>query len=179
MRRIVAKNATADALSETCPMFTAHASDQPRNPGAGPGHWSKACANAWGGGEARWLDPGVAAEFDLGGDAGKPLGGLGRPAGAARRHGGARSEGRKKRLLIADMDSTMIQQECIDELADEAGVGAHVADITARAMNGELDFEAALRERVGLLKGSAGSGDRAGPPRPDHLDAGGAALWRR
>ena len=55
-------------------------------------------------------------------------------------------------MLIADMDSTMIQQECIDELADEAGVGAYVADITARAMNGELDFEAALRERVGLLK---------------------------
>ena len=64
-----------------------------------------------------------------------------------------KTEGRKKRLLIADMDSTMIQQECIDELADEAGVGAHVAAITARAMNGELDFEAALRERVGLLKG--------------------------
>jgi phosphoserine phosphatase len=62
-------------------------------------------------------------------------------------------EGRRKRLLIADMDSTMIRQECIDELADEAGVGAHVAGITARAMNGELDFEAALRERVGLLKG--------------------------
>ncbi|MCJ8140587.1 phosphoserine phosphatase SerB [Falsirhodobacter halotolerans] len=61
--------------------------------------------------------------------------------------------GRKKRLLLADMDSTMIRQECIDELADEAGVGAHVADITARAMNGELDFNAALRERVGLLKG--------------------------
>jgi len=51
------------------------------------------------------------------------------------------------------MDSTMIQQECIDELADEAGVGERVKDITARAMNGELDFEAALRERVGLLKG--------------------------
>jgi phosphoserine phosphatase len=64
-----------------------------------------------------------------------------------------RAEGRKKRLLIADMDSTMIRQECIDELADEAGVGAHVADITARAMNGELDFEGALRERVGLLRG--------------------------
>jgi len=63
------------------------------------------------------------------------------------------AEGRRKRLLIADMDSTMIRQECIDELADEAGVGARVADITARAMNGELDFEAALRERVGLLKG--------------------------
>ena len=56
-------------------------------------------------------------------------------------------------MLIADMDSTMIQQECIDELADEAGVGERVKDITARAMNGELDFEGALNERVGLLKG--------------------------
>ena len=59
---------------------------------------------------------------------------------------------RKKTLLIADMDSTMINQECIDELAAEAGVGERVADITARAMNGELDFEAAIIERVGLLK---------------------------
>jgi phosphoserine phosphatase len=56
-------------------------------------------------------------------------------------------------MLLADMDSTMIQQECIDELAEEAGVGAHVKEITARAMNGALDFDAALRERVGLLKG--------------------------
>ena len=56
-------------------------------------------------------------------------------------------------MLLADMDSTMIGQECIDELAAEAGVGAQVAAITARAMNGELDFEAALRERVGLLTG--------------------------
>jgi phosphoserine phosphatase len=56
-------------------------------------------------------------------------------------------------MLLADMDSTMIQQECIDELADEAGVGDRVKDITARAMNGELDFEGALTERVGLLKG--------------------------
>ena len=60
--------------------------------------------------------------------------------------------GRKKRLLLADMDSTMIRQECIDELAALAGVGEHVAAITARAMNGELDFEAALNERVGLLR---------------------------
>jgi phosphoserine phosphatase len=51
------------------------------------------------------------------------------------------------------MDSTMIGQECIDELADVAGVGDRVKDITARAMNGELDFEGALRERVGLLSG--------------------------
>jgi phosphoserine phosphatase len=60
--------------------------------------------------------------------------------------------GRRKKVLLADMDSTMIQQECIDELAAEAGVGERVADITARAMNGELDFEDALIERVGLLK---------------------------
>ncbi|MEM9425609.1 MAG: phosphoserine phosphatase SerB [Pseudomonadota bacterium] len=60
---------------------------------------------------------------------------------------------RRKSLLIADMDSTMIGQECIDELAAEAGVGDRVAAITARAMNGELDFEAAIIERVGLLRG--------------------------
>ena len=61
-------------------------------------------------------------------------------------------EKRRKKILIADMDSTMIRQECVDELADEAGVGAYVASITARAMNGEIGFEGALRERVGLLK---------------------------
>jgi phosphoserine phosphatase len=109
--------------------------------------------NAWGGGEARWLDPGVAAEFDL----------ASVPENRWEVWEGLQAlrvdmvvqvaEGRKKRLLIADMDSTMIRQECIDELADEAGVGARVADITSRAMNGELDFEGALRERVGLLKG--------------------------
>ena len=109
--------------------------------------------NAWGGGDARWLDPGVAAEFAV----------EAVPANRWQVWEGLqalrvdmvvqRAEGRRKRLLIADMDSTMIRQECIDELADEAGVGAHVAGITARAMNGELDFEAALRERVGLLKG--------------------------
>ncbi len=60
---------------------------------------------------------------------------------------------RRKRLLIADMDSTMIEQECIDELADAVGIKAEVSAITARAMNGELDFEAALRTRVKLLKG--------------------------
>lgn len=109
--------------------------------------------NAWGGGNAIWLAPDEAAEFSL---PEKPdnlwsvwddLQKLGvdlvlQP-----------NEGRRKRVLLADMDSTMIQQECIDELAAEAGVGDHVTDITARAMNGELDFEAALIERVGLLKG--------------------------
>jgi phosphoserine phosphatase len=60
---------------------------------------------------------------------------------------------RRKKLLLADMDSTMIGQECIDELADFAGLKAHVARITERAMRGEIDFEPALRERVALLKG--------------------------
>ena len=60
---------------------------------------------------------------------------------------------RRKKLLIADMDSTMIDQECIDELADEVGLKERVADITARSMNGEIAFEPALRERVALLAG--------------------------
>ena len=62
-------------------------------------------------------------------------------------------ENRKKRLLIADMDSTIINVECLDELADFAGVKAQVSEITERAMRGELAFEGALRERVGMLKG--------------------------
>jgi phosphoserine phosphatase len=109
--------------------------------------------NAWGGGDASWLNPAVAAEFDL------PV----MPANRWEAWEGMQALGvdlvvqpsanRRKRLLLADMDSTMIQQECIDELAAEAGVGAHVAGITARAMNGELDFNDALRERVALLKG--------------------------
>lgn len=62
-------------------------------------------------------------------------------------------EGRRKKMLLADMDSTMIDQECIDELADEIGVKDRVAAITRRAMNGEIEFEPALRERVALLRG--------------------------
>ncbi|KPQ05791.1 MAG: phosphoserine phosphatase SerB [Rhodobacteraceae bacterium HLUCCA12] len=109
--------------------------------------------NAWGGGEARWLNPGVAAEFDL---AAVPdnrwqvwdeMQALGIDLAVQP------SDGRRKRMLLADMDSTMIEQECIDELADMAGFGPQVAAITARAMNGELAFEPALRERVALLKG--------------------------
>jgi phosphoserine phosphatase len=60
---------------------------------------------------------------------------------------------RRKRLLVADMDSTIIGQECIDELADFAGLKERVAEITERAMQGEIDFRGALRERVALLKG--------------------------
>ncbi|WP_300515512.1 phosphoserine phosphatase SerB [Aliiroseovarius sp.] len=109
--------------------------------------------NAWGGGEAVWLSPDEAAEFSLAAmpdnrwDVWGELQKLGVDLVVQQ------AEGRVKKMLLADMDSTMIQQECIDELADEAGVGERVKDITARAMNGELDFEGALRERVGLLKG--------------------------
>src|SRR3546814_5651261 len=62
---------------------------------------------------------------------------------------------RTKKLIIADMDSTMITVECIDELADYAGIKRQIAEITERAMRGELDFAGALHERVALLKGLA------------------------
>jgi phosphoserine phosphatase len=61
---------------------------------------------------------------------------------------------RRKKLLVADMESTIIRQECLDEIAEFVGLGARISDITARAMRGELDFAAALRERVGLLRGA-------------------------
>lgn len=67
------------------------------------------------------------------------------------------TQNRRKKLLIADMDSTMITIECIDELADYAGIKDQVAEITERAMQGELDFTAALTERVALLKGMKAS----------------------
>ncbi len=108
--------------------------------------------NAWGGGTVDWLSPDEAAEFPVAEAPGnfwsiwEELQEIGIDL-AIQRNGGPR------RMLLADMDSTMIEQECIDELADEAGVGPRVAEITARAMNGELNFEGALRERVGLLKG--------------------------
>ena len=109
--------------------------------------------NAWGGESAQWLAADEAAEFAVAlapanlWEVWEDVQGMGvdlvcQPLA-----------GRRKKMLLADMDSTMIQQECIDELADEAGVGPRVADITARAMNGELDFEGALIERVGLLRG--------------------------
>ena len=112
-----------------------------------------ALCDQWGGDSPRCLAPGVAGEFSV----------SERPddfwdVWAALQEDRIdlaiqSAEGRRRKMLLADMDSTMIDQECIDELAVEAGVGEHVAGITARAMNGELDFEAALRERVGLLKG--------------------------
>lgn len=63
------------------------------------------------------------------------------------------AKNRRKKLLLADMDSTIVGEETLDELAGHAGIKDQVAEITARAMAGELDFHAAIRERVGLLKG--------------------------
>ena len=107
----------------------------------------------WQGGHVIWLNTGIAAEFPLNA----------RPADFWDVWTRLQAQGfdlviqptlgRRKAVLLADMDSTMIEQECIDELADVAGVGARVAAITARAMNGELNFHEALIARVGLLAG--------------------------
>ena len=102
----------------------------------------------------RWLSPGRALDiyFDH-----QPAQVLER----ARHHFGnqpvdvnvVRTANRRKKLLIADMDSTIIDVECLDELADMAGLKPVISAITERAMRGELDFESALRERVAMLKG--------------------------
>ena len=104
--------------------------------------------------EVSVLSPGRAVDFYLAGGtppartailetlAGEPVDVIVQPAAA-----------RRKKLFLADMDSTMIGQECIDELADAVGLKAHVSAITERAMRGEIAFEPALRERVALLKG--------------------------
>jgi phosphoserine phosphatase len=108
-------------------------------------------------GPARWLWDEVAADIPFG-DGSEDI------AAITKRLREAREDlpidivvqpviGRRKKLFLADMDSTMIGQECIDELADFAGLKAHVAAITERAMRGEIEFEPALRERVALLKG--------------------------
>jgi phosphoserine phosphatase len=106
--------------------------------------------------EAHWLSDGVAADIYFASDEDVQV--------IAERLRAARGDlaidvvvqpraTRRKKLFLADMDSTMIGQECIDELADFAGLKAHVAAITERAMRGEIEFEPALRERVALLKG--------------------------
>jgi phosphoserine phosphatase len=108
--------------------------------------------------EPVWLAEGTAAEFPITGEVQLDCRGL---AGEVRGTlGGAPIDvvvqplaHRRKRLFLADMDSTMIEQECIDELADYVGLKPHVAAITERAMRGEIAFEPALRERVALLKG--------------------------
>src|SRR6202012_2343620 len=112
-------------------------------------------------GPARWLCDEIAADIPFG-DGHEDI------AATAKRLREAREDlpidivvqpaiGRRKKLFLADMDSTMIGQECIDELADFVGLKAHVAAITERAMRGEIAFEPALRERVALLKGLSAS----------------------
>jgi len=132
-------------------MYTATLLSNPAEPSLEPA-LVESLRNAWGGGDALWLAPDEAAEFTL-----DTLPDNQWEVWADLQNMGVdlviqQTEGRRKKMLLADMDSTMIQQECIDELAEEAGVGARVKDITARAMNGELDFDGALTERVGLLK---------------------------
>jgi len=110
-----------------------------------------------GGGEPRWLADGIAADIPF-----SPESAFDQRALAAHLHAALSAPvdvvvqaqaHRKKKLFLADMDSTMIGQECIDELADYVGLKAHVAAITERAMRGEIAFEPALRERVALLEG--------------------------
>lgn len=108
--------------------------------------------NAWGGAEVIWLNPDKAAEFDIAQIPDNRWQVWQEVQAMSVDLVIQPNTGRRKKMLLADMDSTMIQQECIDELADEAGVGDRVKHITARAMNGELDFDQALNERVGLLK---------------------------
>lgn len=111
--------------------------------------------NAWGGGDIRWLSENIAAEFDM-------------PHIPDTRWSVWQdlqnlrvdmvlqpTDGRRKKMLLADMDSTMIEQECLDEMAELAGVGDYVRQVTTRAMNGEIGFEDALKERVALLKGQS------------------------
>jgi phosphoserine phosphatase len=101
-----------------------------------------------------WLSPGRALEIPFDHDPAQVL-------ERARRHFASQpvdvnvvaNTNRRKKLLIADMDSTIINCECLDELADMAGLKAKVSAITERAMRGEIDFAAALRERVAMLKG--------------------------
>jgi phosphoserine phosphatase len=119
-------------------------------------------ADALGGGAPHWLAPGIAVDIRF------------VPAAGSDDHVAAQrlrdiigdlpvdvvvqpAAGRRKRLLLADMDSTMIGQECLDELADFVGQKARVAAITERAMRGEIAFEPALAERVALLAGLSAS----------------------
>jgi phosphoserine phosphatase len=115
----------------------------------GKGADPQVCAEL-GTGAAKILSPGLA--FDL------PVSGPEVLAAARERSGKldinlVAADKRRKKLLVADMDSTIITVECLDELADMAGLKPQIAAITERAMRGELEFEAALKERVGMLKG--------------------------
>ena len=104
---------------------------------------------------ADWLAPATACDLPFSGAAEDAA-----HAAAARVLAGRRIDvialpraGRRKRVLVADMESTIIRQEMLDEIGAEIGIGPRIAEITRRAMNGEIDFKGALRERVGLLAG--------------------------
>lgn len=106
----------------------------------------------------RWLDPGIAAEIIFEPNSAENARTIAERLRLALEGTTVdvvvqRTEGRRKKLLLADMDSTMIGQECVDELAGKQGIQACIAAITRRAMEGEIAFEPALRERVALLKG--------------------------
>lgn len=103
-------------------------------------------------GDWAWIDEGEAADLRFDGDPAVARGVL---EGAFARTDAIvqPAEGREKKLVVADMDSTMITVECIDELADYAGIKPQIAEVTEAAMRGELDFAAALDARVALLKG--------------------------
>jgi len=111
-----------------------------------------------GAGEPAWLDKGIAVDLAF---SPEPAADSRATADRLRSALGSvaidvivqEAKGRRKRLLLADMDSTMIGQECLDELATEVGKKDHVAAVTERAMRGEIEFEPALRERVALLRG--------------------------
>ncbi len=110
-----------------------------------------AAAQLRGLGEAAWLSDGTAFDLPFDGDPAAVL-----AQARAITQGDVNvvpAANRRKKLLVADMDSTIISCECLDELADQAGLKPHVAAITERAMRGEIAFAPALRERVALLKG--------------------------
>jgi len=139
-------------------MLVATLITHPETPVLGEAHLRAAAAVVQGAGAPAWLAQGVAAEFVFAGGEGAEA----RAVAAAMRAALAGAPvdvavqplaGRRKALLLADMDSTMIGQECIDELADFVGLKDRVSAITERAMRGEIAFEPALRERVGLLRG--------------------------
>lgn len=133
-------------------MYTATLLCNPASPSLDPA-LVESLRNAWGGGDALWLAPDEAAEFTLETQPDNQWQVWDDLQSLSVDLVIQKTAGRRKKVLLADMDSTMIQQECIDELADEAGIGARVREITARAMNGELDFDGSVIERVGLLKG--------------------------
>lgn len=105
------------------------------------------------GSDPLWLAPGIAAEIAVSGDAAQALADAREAVADAPVDVAILPQaGRRKKLLVADMESTLIENEFLDDIAARAGIGARVADITRRAMAGELDFAGALRERVAMLK---------------------------